>query len=174
MKKLLMVVLLLGLANSYAAAQEMEEGTNLLSLGIGGVPGIGANLSYDYGLVEGWGPGIFTIGAFAGGDSQTETYKNGGITYTHMKWFFAPRITYRYTIAPKWEVYGAAMLGIALERFDYNNHFLPVEDYRRPDENHLDFGLAAGGRYCISDKFSVFTEIGYNVSYLNLGISFEF
>lgn len=172
MKRILMIVLLTCTTNTLVVAQEMHEGTNLLSLGVGGVPGIGANLSYDHGLLETWGPGVLTIGAFAGGDSKTERLEQGGITYTHMKWFFAPRVTYRYTIVPKWEIYGAAMLGIALDRFKYSNHF--VVEARQQDENKLGFGLAAGGRYCLSPKLSVFTELGYNISYLNVGVSFDF
>lgn len=172
MKKYLILVLF-SIWMVVGNAQKMKEDANLLSLGIGGVPGIGANLSYDYGLSD-LGPGVITIGAFAGGDTRLNTYNDGNNTgnYTRSEWFFAPRISYQYDITLKWEVYAAFMAGIFLERYHYSNH-LNVEN-RRKGGNSFSVAITAGVRYTISQKFAVFLEAGKNISYLNLGISFNF
>ena len=143
-------------------AQEMIAGDKLLSVGLGFIPGIGINASYDYGLIEDWGPGIFTVGGFVGlqswGTSQT-----GLGNYRANIFAFAARATYRYDIDESLEIYGTFMLGPYFVNDSYktfqNNHSGPF------------FGIGFGGRYHLSGNISAFAEIGYNISALSIGLS---
>ncbi len=157
----LMVMCTVGISMSHA--QEMKKGMSLFNAGLGFVPGIGFNLSYDYGLVDKWGPGIFTIGGFVGYENWGKSHS--GYDYRANAFVFAPRATYRYAINKSFEVYGASMLGAIVYSYskDFNNKASDVY-----------FAIVAGCRYSFSPNISVFAEVGYNISYLNGGLSFAF
>ncbi len=140
-------------------AQKMEKGMSLFNIGLGFVPGVGASVSYDYGLVDSWGPGIFTIGGFAGFNNYSF---NSDIRGTD--WLIAPRATYRYPINNSFEVYGSAMFSVAFTTYSEiksnTSEFFPA--------------AVAGCRYTFANNLSVFAEVGYNVSILNGGLSIAF
>jgi len=145
-------------------AQEMQKGMSLFNVGLGFVPGWGLNASYDFGIVDTWGPGVFTVGGYVG-------FANWGATiirddYRITQFIFAPRATYRYAINTSFEVYGAAMFGAY-----YTN-----DSYRDYKNNHSGIYAATtvGCRYSFSKNLSVFAELGYNVTVLNGGLSFAF
>ncbi len=165
MKKFFVILIALcviGMATSHA--QEMKKGMSLANIGLGFVPGVGLNFSYDYGLIDTWGPGIFTIGGFIGFANWGKTYSGFG-DYRVNQFAFAPRATYRYAINKSFEVYATAMLGAYFEsysKYDFDNG------------SGVFFGTTAGCRYTFSNNLSVFGEIGYNISYLNGGLSISF
>ena len=167
MKKVLMILFVAcTIGVSLGSAQKMTKGTSLVNVGLGVVPGVGVNVSYDYGLVDTWGPGIFTIGGFIGyqnwGDSYY--YRNVGSDYRVNEFAFAPRATYRYAINNSFEVYGAVAMGFR------------IESYSKYLDNETDFYMSttAGCRYTFTKNISVFAEVGWNLAYLNGGISFAF
>ena len=91
---------------SVSHAQEMKKGMSLFNVGLGFIDGWGLNASLDYGLVNNWGPGIFTVGCYVGFDNWSyDSYIKA------TEFGFAPRATYRYAINKSFEVYGATMLG---------------------------------------------------------------
>jgi hypothetical protein len=149
-----------------AQAQEMEKGKSLLNAGLGFIPGWGLNVSYDYGLVDKWGPGIFTIGAYAGFENWGKTYHIllNSESYRANAFAFAPRATYRYAVNSSFEVYGAAMLGAVI--YSYSEYLA--------NESKPLVGITAGCRYSFASNLSVFAAVGYGISYLNGGVSFSF
>ncbi len=160
MKKLLVVLTLVCTTGiGMAHAQEMKKGMSLANFGLGFVPGVGVNVSYDYGLVDTWGPGIFTIGGFIGFDNWAY---NSDIRGT--EWFFAPRATYRYAVNKSFEVYATAMLGAAFTTYSKS----------KGNVSGVAFGTTGGCRYSFSRNLSVFAEVGWNVSILNGGLSVSF
>lgn len=159
MRKTLLSILMSVMLTTAAYSQQMEKGANLISAGVGLFSGFGANVAYDYGVIDEWGPGIFTVGGFIGGSSKSET------GYNRNRWFFAPRATYRYTLNDKVELYGAAMIGIRVT--SYSN-------IDRSSTSGIDLAIAAGCRYNFGPNISGFAEMGNNVNLLNVGISFAF
>jgi len=153
----LAVICMIGVSLSHA--QEMKKGMSLFSAGLGFLPGVGINSSFDYGLVNSWGPGIFTVGGYVG-------YGNWGKSNYRVHAFgFAPRATYRYAINRSFEVYGATMFGAVV--YSYSNH--------HSNKNDSFFGTTVGCRYSFKGNISVFAEIGYHeISHLNGGLSFSF
>ena len=145
-------------------AQEMQKGMSLVNVGLGFVPGWGLNASYDYGIVDTWGPGIFTVGGYIGFGSWGKKY-TGHANYRDNAFAFAPRATYRYAINKSFEVYGTAMLGVVVH--SYSNYY--------NNENNAYFATTVGCRYTFSGNISVFSEIGFNeISFLNGGLCFSF
>lgn len=158
----LVAICTIGIGMSHA--QEMKKGMSLFNVGLGFVPGWGLNVSYDYGIVDKWGPGIFTVGGFVGFSNWGESVYTSD--YRATEFVFAPRATYRYAINNSFEVYATAMLGA----------YYIKDSYETYDNDHTGvyFGTTAGCRYSFTKNLSVFAEIGYNVTYLNGGLSFAF
>ena len=148
-------------------AQEMKKGMSLFNVGLGFVPGVGINASFDFGLVDDWGPGIFTVGGYAGFGTRERTHGNVG--FRENTFAFAPRATYRYAIDRSFEVYGTAMLGALIQSYSKT---LPNGSNGK---SGLFFGSAAGCRYTFTGNFSVFAEVGYSdIACLNGGLCFSF
>lgn len=154
-------ILVFGAVSS--SAQQMEKGNSIINIGAGFVPGIGGNVSYDYGLVDTWGPGLFTVGGFVGVNTWKYNNAYNISSYRENVWAIAPRATYRYSFFPNFEAYVSAMLGLG------------IRSYSRYYDNDLFVfvGGTAGARYSFSPNFSVFAEVGYNTAYLNLGVSIK-
>ena len=144
-------------------AQEMSKGSGLLNVGFGFVPGFGANVSYDFGLIDALEPGIFTIGGMVGIQTWGKNYSYRE-EYRVNSFLVSSRATYRYPINRTFEVYATVMLGVNI--MSYSKYY--------KDENLPFFGTTVGCRYSFSHALSVFTEIGYNIAYFNGGLSFSF
>ena len=170
MKRFLIVlaVLLISMFGcNLANAQHMKKGMNQFNAGLGVAPGVGVNASYDYGLVNDWGPGIFTIGGYVGFGTWGRTYRglSHPANYRTTAFAFAPRATYRYAIDPLFEICGTAMLGAVV--YSYSDY---VHNETRPF-----FAITGGIRYLFSTNVSLFAEVGFNeISFLNVGLSFSF
>ncbi|GHT22558.1 hypothetical protein FACS189430_04530 [Bacteroidia bacterium] len=164
MKKLffLVVVLSLGFVSMSHAQSSLSKGSGLVNVGAGFFPGVGGNASYDYGLIDHWGPGLFTVGGYFSAAIHTDTY--GSTKYKRTKLFFAPRATYRYSINPKFEIFGSVMTGLLVKETSIEN------------QSYVAFGLMGGCRYFFTNNFGVFAEggVNYETTCLNLGVSFAF
>ena len=153
----LMTICIIGIGTSHA--QEMKKGTSLFNVGLGFINGWGLNASYDYGLVDSWGPGVFTIGGYVGFDNWSY---NTDVRATEFG--FAPRATYRYSINKSFEVYGAAMLGAHVTNYTTS----------KANISGIIFAATAGCRYSFARNIAVFAEVGYSISLINGGLSFLF
>lgn len=166
MKKALLISFIIAAGLFNVSAQQIKKDVGLLNIGIGLVPGIGANFGYDYGLVDTWGPGIFTVGGLVGINTWSNSYRYtnaNGHKYRQTMIAIAPRATYRYVFDNQpFEVYGTVVLGLA------------INTYNRYYSTFLSFlgGASVGGRYFIDDNFSLFVEVGYTSTVLSAGISF--
>lgn len=174
MKRIALVVLaVVTLSCVTVQAQEMKKGSFLLNAGLGLYP-IGVNVSGDYGLIDHWGPGIFTVGGFAGFSTWGHSYGAFGYSWKYREYDFiiAPRATYRYAINDKFEVYGVAIIGLGIETYTWGSDW-DDSDYK-PESNrsYPAVGASAGCRYQFAPNMSVFAEVGYGSSYLNGGLSF--
>lgn len=163
MKKFFAILSVLFLVGTVTvSAQKMRKGLGICNIGVGFVPGIGANVSYDYGLVDTWGPGIFTVGGYIGFENNSH---NKSLDIRATRWGFSPRATYRYAINESFEVYGTAMLGALFISYSKLND----------NSGGPFFATTAGCRYTFAGNISVFAEAGFNeLSFLNGGLSIAF
>jgi len=159
------IVITVGIHGTHA--QRMQKGMSLFNAGLGLVPGLGLNISYDYGLIDEWGPGIFTIGGYAGFANWGKAYpaKPHYLDYRVNAFAFASRTTYRYAINKQFEVYGVVMLGGVSYSYSAYIH----------NAIGLFFAVTGGCRYSFNSNITVFAEMGFNeISLLNGGLSFSF
>jgi len=74
----------------------------------------------------------------------------------------------------KLDVYGGASLGVRIYTYPdvvYNGGY----DYSIEKKAHTTafFGIFGGAKYSFTEKFAVFGELGYDISWLKLGVSFK-
>ena len=145
-------------------------GTLIGSAHIGLFPGIGANITGDYVLVDSWWKGHFTVGGYAG-------YNHIGIftkgDYTLSNFAVLPRATYGLNITDDFEVHAGVMAGVGYRGYTYSDESGQLQ---RDHQLIFDIGGVAGARYRLSDNFYVDGELNYTatMSYLNVGVCFVF
>ena len=153
-----------GISATYA--QRMQESNSLLNLGPGFFRGIGFNSSFDYGLIDHWGPGLFTVGGFVGFSQFTRG--TGLYAVNNSRFAISPRATYRLPVDDSIEVYGTLMLGIMISSESYTD----VWGNKNRDTNPGEFfGTTAGIRYSFTSSISAFSEIGISITYIAVGLS---
>lgn len=175
-------------------AQEMEKGTNFLSLGVGpsnnynsfhsgGTPAI--RLAFDHGFKKA-GPGVITLGGslgfftkfYKGRTSYYNNFQYHDFSYTqHWTYLSAVfRVGYYYNFgelikAPELNAYAGVGTGILQRFYSYNGDYAYSSSY----EGGTDFQVNVyfGANYFFSKKFALYTEFGYDISYVTLGMTFK-
>lgn len=181
MKKVFMLVMVAFM--TLAVSQEAKaignpnpKGTSVLGIHAGYYPGFGANVTYDYTLIDSWWKGHFTVGAYAGYNMRTYRY-----TYYRDRWtnFAAmPRVTYGLNLTKDFEVHVGVMLGIAYHRWSYDwddGYYYDDDDYYYGSSWHFSHGEIIGARYYFTPKIGVEVELNYSgyMSWFNAGVTIK-
>ena len=184
MKKtiILALVAFLTFATSFKA-QAIEKpyptGTIIAGAHVGFLPGIGANLTGDYVLVDSWWMGHFTAGAYAGFNWIPYRDLTSEVRFGFTNWSLMPRATYGLNILDELEVHVGAMAGINIQHWP-NQYFTNL--------NYVQFchGEFVGARYMFTDNLGVEAEIGYSSNIgsrgydpygmctFNVGVTYQF
>jgi hypothetical protein len=186
--RLIVACLLVG--NATAQSQPFQEGTTVINAGFGVLSSIGyysgvsrspvLSLSGEYGVKK-LGPGILGLGLAIGYQSASYSL-NSGPYYYKDKWattIFGIRGTYHpdFLCDEKYEVYG--VLQLTFDHFGYkfssNDPYYNTNLYGRSNlSNSIRPYLMIGGRYYFTKSFGAFAELGYDISYLKLGLCLAF
>ncbi len=168
-----------------AAAGAFGVGTTAANLGIGvgnrygfgtGVGLLGGSssvspalsLSVERGVVP-LGPGILGVGAFLGYQGASFDFGGGD------KWHFtdlilAARGVFHIPATPELDVYGGLNLGLRYTRVGVEG-----STFLAPASSaDLATGIFVGGRYFFSENIGAFGELGYDQSYLKVGLTAKF
>ena len=171
-------------------AQVFEQGTNLLNLGVGiaspyiasgyssSVPPL--SLSFEHGLNEKWG-----VGGLLGYTSASESADipvgfGSTISATAKASYFiiGARGLYHFKTTDKLDLYGGGMLAyssvsasVSISDPAYQQY---AGDYSSPASSGVVFGAFVGGRYLFSERIGAFAELGYNIAWLNVGVTTKF
>lgn len=183
MKKILILLTALT-ASSAGYAQQFVKGTNVISAGVGLGSSLGSfhygsqtpalSLQYERGVWEIGGPGIVSLGGYAG----RKSYKYSGSGYSQ-DWGYTIigiRSAYHYNgiQADHFDLYGGVMLSYNMLDYSYKdnngNNIGAAGNYG----SAAGFTLYLGGRYFFTPAIAAFAELGYGVSYLTLGLAFKF
>jgi len=186
MKKSIFSILCLTIGISMSNAQEstFSSGDKVLNIGIGLgnvvysgagyssiVPPISA--SFEYGVMDGIGEnGSIGVGGYFGYTSAKWEMTLMGDTYgwKYNSYIVGVRGSFHYTFVDKLDTYAGLMLG-------YNI-------VKATETGTINFGASAsgsgfawsihiGGRYFFNPHIAAMMELGYGISYLNLGIAFK-
>ncbi len=167
------------------AGGAFDVGTVALNLGIGvgnrygyGSGFLGGNssispalsLSAERGILP-LGPGVLGVGVFVG--YQGARYDlGGGDEFKYTDLIVTLRGAFHYPVSPQLDAYGGLGLGLrhAGVSFKGNSTF----DYGAASANELASGLFVGGRYFFSESIGAFAELGYDQTYLKVGLTAKF
>lgn len=160
------------------AAEAFEVGTKVLNLGVGfGTPysyGAGLfggsssvspalSLSYEQGILT-LGPGMLGVGALLGYEGAN--YDFVGDKYTYRDFVLMARGAFHYPVAPAFDAYGGLGVGVRYLRASY--------DGGSSSATSGTAGLFLGGRYFFTPAIGAFAEVGYDASFIKVGLSAKF
>jgi hypothetical protein len=192
MKQVIFFLVLFFSISIYSAnAQTYSVGTNVVSAGLGlgssiagytyGSQSPGISLQYERGLWQA-GPGVISLGGYLGFKSYKYSINDGaGDSYSE-KWNYTiigARGAWHYTglSVPNLDVYGGLMLSYNHLSFSGSvSNSAGGYQSAAGGSYGSDLGFTAfvGGRYFFAGNLGAFLELGYGVSYLNLGLSYKF
>jgi hypothetical protein len=196
MKKLLslFIVAIIALSSvTKMSAQEFDDKSMLISAGIGlghsytFYTGVHAwptfFASFEKGLKEINNVGVISVGGILG--FQHSYYDDYGIDYSWNNLYLGGRGAFHFTIidVDKLDISAGASLGLRFYSeldpdytYTYDNYGYPHVSYTTKKTTHTSvfYGVFASARYYLSDNIAVFSELGYDISWLKLGASFKF
>lgn len=170
-----------------AFAQNFEVGTNELSLGLGLGSSLGSftssgslpsvNLQFERGMWEAGQNGVISLGGYLGYKHYSIDYafygysSKSSINYT----IIGVRSAYHYTgLQDKnWDLYGGAMLSYSIANVKYKDNTGGSYSDNSAFGSTASLSIYAGARYLFNEKWGAFAELGYGVSFLNIGISMK-
>jgi hypothetical protein len=177
MKKLIALSFIVLFVAFSGRSQSFEKGDIVLNAGFG--------IGHTYGTYGGVSPsitvtgergfweigdvGVIAIGALLG--YQHSGYHYFGVDYSWSNFYFGARGLFHFTIIPveKLDVYAGIGAGLRIDSEpDWGYNYNPGASFGPYG------GVFAGARYYFTDKFAAFAELGYEVSWLKLGVAFKF
>jgi hypothetical protein len=184
MRKLLLsfVVVFFTLTQLVAQEPSYSKGDKALNLGIGfgstwysgtyyhsSVPPVSASLEFGVAdnILE---KGVIGVGPYFGYSSYKWDYSGWGYKYTNL--IIGVRGNFHYPLANKLDTYVGLLIGynvVSSKEFG-----TPVGyDYSASSGGIRSAGYV-GARYLFKPSFGVFAELGYGVTYLNVGVALRF
>lgn len=186
MKKHLTILMgFLLLATIAAQAQAFEKGSKVIAAGVGigsslgssaysSTPGI--SIQYEQGIWEAGGPGVVSLGGYVGFKNFGHESSFLGFT-SSSKWNYTivgARSAYHYSglANDKADLYGGVMLSYNILNYSYTDSD-GTNMKTGSGSSSVGFTLYVGGRYYFAERLAGFAELGYGISYLNLGLAFK-
>jgi hypothetical protein len=137
-----------------------------------GIPPL--SVSFEYGLKE-LGPGILGIGGYFGISSYQWESSIGGSTYgwKYSSTIIGARGNYHYNFIDKLDTYAGLMLGFNVISSKETGDW-PFGVSFAANSSRFAYSFYVGGRYYFTESFAVMGELGYGISWLNLGVALKF
>jgi hypothetical protein len=180
MKKFLLLLVIVCFSAAQLAGQDatFEKGDKVLNLGVGigstlysgtlyksGLPPISASLEFGVNdeVID---KVVIGVGPYIGYSSYkwSNYYK-----YTNM--VLGARGLLHYPLANKLDTYAGLLLGYNIVTVKDLDPY--IGDFSGSSSG-IAWSLFIGGRYYFSDAFAVMAELGYGITYLNLGVALKF
>jgi hypothetical protein len=136
--------------------------------------------SLEYFLSPNLSLGLYAAYSEAEGE---RTYQNAGIieSFNNKTWMAALRMGFHSNNLDNWRVYGGLMMGTSLPTVEKQVRTIPGEffidddapSFSRPAQNSFLFSGYVGARRYLRPDWSVFGEVGFGISLVNLGFSYH-
>jgi hypothetical protein len=172
------VVLLVSSVALTSASAQAKNGDNVITAGLGlGYPGLYGSsgmppvfVALDHGIVQN-----FSVGGIV--SYSTSSYDWG----SDYKWkysyiFVGARGAYHFgpmlkDLPKNIDVYGGLTLGYHIVSASFDGKDERLAPYSAGG-SYFGFGFFAGGRYFFTPKFGATAEVGYDIGYLKIGVSY--
>ncbi|MCB8999431.1 MAG: hypothetical protein H6540_05095 [Bacteroidales bacterium] len=182
MKKIIVFLLVCALSVPFLSAQEsmFGVGDKVVNLGIGlgstlysgtyyksSVPPV--SFSFEKGIKDGvLDKGVIGVGAYLGYSAYKWEYLGYGWKYSNL--IIGARGSFHYPLVDKLDTYAGVLLGYNIATSKEFGTTIGVDPY---SGGGLVLSGYIGGRYYFNDKFAAMAELGYGISYLNLGLAIK-
>jgi hypothetical protein len=182
MKKLLLLLLVVSFSLTQLVAQESTflKGDKVLNLGFGlgstlysglyyksQIPPISA--SVEVGVVDNiLEKGVIGIGGYLGYSSYKYEYTTWGWKYSNI--IIGARGNFHYPLVDKLDTYTGLLLGYRIS----TSKEIGVPIGLNPTSGGVAYSWFIGARYYFSNNLAAMAELGYGISYLNLGVALKF
>ena len=127
-------------------------------------------LIYDQGFFDNVGIGNIGLGGIATCKFLRQKYPASKYVAHTNNFYFGVRGTYHFTFLTKqnnnFDPYAGIMLGIKVSNTEDTYY-----QYKSGTATSLAKGIFIGARYRLDDRFSAFSELGYNISFISIGIN---
>ena len=175
--KLTVLIALLASVSTQISAQRMEEGTRLVQAGIGlggwadyssQTPILSA--SYMHGIKNDFLNGKLAVGGAIG--YKSATYNSiYDYRWTYQYTFVSGRATWHpdFIQSDKWDAYAGLSLGMLFVNFDGTGDAYAVD----VSGSTMVLAGVVGARYAINENWGAYAELGSNLGYLTLGVSYK-
>lgn len=178
MKKIALLFLMALIMGSSASAQNYDQGDMNLSAGIGFGSVLSGDLvlpptslSFEYGLMEDIGVGVYF--GYATAEEVLNFYSGEQYRWDYTYTLIGLRGAYHFWSTDNIDVYGGAMLGWNVATAEYSSDDIDESLVDDVDVGGFAFSLYAGGRYYVNDMFGFYGELGYGISFFNLGLTLK-
>ncbi len=184
MKKFLTLCAVVLLVSSLAitgASAQAKNGDNVITAGLGlGYPGLYGTsgmpplfVAFDHGIVQN-----FSVGGILSYSTSSYDFSNN-YKWSYSYIFVGARGAYHFgpmlkELPKNIDVYGGLTLGyhIVSAKYDGLGDEGVAARFYSAGASYFGFGFFAGGRYFFTPKFGATAEVGYDIGYLKIGISY--
>ena len=189
MKKKLILVAMVILTGMAGFSQSFEKGASAINLGIGfGNTGYSDNyyygtypsvsVSYEYGIAKvPMGSklnGVVSIGGYTGWSmSNYEENWNDEYYYRYTTLIMAVRANYHFIFHDRFDPYAGMWLGARIHGGGWKGNGNHPDDWN-PAKTSPAAGAYIGVRWFFSEHVAVYSELGYLISVMNVGLTFKF
>jgi len=173
-------------AAASSSGEPFEVGTNVVNLGIGlgsrynyGTSFFGGSssvspaisLSYERGIIP-LGPGVLGVGGIVA--YQGASYDlGGGDKWKYTDIVVMVRGAFHYPVNEKFDAYGGLGIGVRHAGVSFEGNSI-YGSLGTASANDLTSGLFVGGRYFFTESIGAFAELGYDQTYLKIGLAAKF
>ena len=162
-------------------AQVFTKGAKFAHVGIGvGSPyvysGSSVTMPPIHGSVEFGVSDKIGVGGVIGytGSKYESSFGTGNYTWKFNYLIFGARGAYHFGIKnDKTDVYAGAMLGYNKATSKFESNVVDESLVGTSDVGGVVFGAFVGARYMFKDNIGGFAELGYNIAWLNLGLTLK-
>jgi len=181
--KMLLFVALFIFGLTQANSQPVAKGDKLLNLGLGigstlysgtyykgQIPPISASLEYVVNDEILGGNAALGVGGYLGYSSYKYEYQNWGWKYNNI--IIGPRGYFHYNFIENLDTYTGLLLGYNISSSKEFGVTTPGYVFDQTNGGFT-WSWFVGGRYFFSDNLAVMAELGYGISYLNVGVTFR-
>lgn len=191
MKQIVILLTLCMLGLSTLNAQTIKRGDVDFAAGLGLVPTFAADgakatvlpvsLRSSFRLADNFSLGAYA--AFSSSELEQINLPDGRSNFvqndTYILGLRAAAHTYRYE---KWDLYGGFLVGYNISDVEQSAYGPAVDDektefqgptFSRPAENQFTFSGFIGASYFPGQRVGVFSEVGFGISLVNLGVQFK-
>lgn len=181
LKTTIAIIFFSGILSIHTNAQIFEVGQKDLSFGIGfGSPWVNTgyystippiSAAFDYGLRDDYGPGVISVGGYAGIAGYRYEYPSIDFGWTYTTAIFMGRAAYHYSFTDNLDTY--AGMGVGFRTVTSSEYGTKPEEGTYVADSGLKMAgtLYFGAKYYFADNFAGYAELGYGISIFTLGVS---